>query len=80
MLQQPNIGADTSEVLDDTHDDNTHFGGDICGPIAASMNESMFQLVFSHWRNTFEGLKETQNFKFLSAAGSVMKKMVIVSL
>ncbi|XP_024022343.1 uncharacterized protein LOC21394741, partial [Morus notabilis] len=73
---KPNIGADTSEVLDDAHADKTHFGGDMCGPIAASMNESMFQLVFSHWRNTFEGLKETHNFKFLSAAGSLMKNMI----
>ena len=77
LFQQPNIGADASEPLDDMHSDNTLFGGDICGPIAATMNESMFQLVFSNWRETFESLKDTHNFKFTSAAGSLMKNMVI---
>lgn len=78
MLQQPNVGADPSEAVSDTHLDNTLFGGDICGPIAATMNESMFQLVISRWRVAFEGLKETHDYKFLSAAGCLMKYMVIL--
>ncbi|XP_047324602.1 uncharacterized protein LOC124928117 [Impatiens glandulifera] len=52
--------------------------GDICGPIAESMNESMFTLVFSKWRDTYDGLKQTQNYKFLSATGSLMKSMIRV--
>ena len=52
----------------------------MCGPIAATMNEAMFQLVVTKWRYAFEGLKETSDFKFLSAAGSLMKNMVIASL
>ncbi|PON58258.1 Timeless protein [Parasponia andersonii] len=76
LICKPKMGADASEVIVETHTDNTHFGGEICGPIAASMNESMFQLVFSNWRNKFESLKETHDFKFLSAAGSLMKNMI----
>ncbi|CAM8896515.1 unnamed protein product [Rhodiola kirilowii] len=57
-------------------DDCTLFNGNICGPIASSMNESMFLLVISKWRQAFEGLKETNNYKFLSAAGSVMKTLI----
>lgn len=60
--------------------DVTYFKGEICGPIAASMNESMFSLVISRWRNAFDGLKETNNYKFLSAASSLMKTMVILFL
>lgn len=41
------------------------------------MNDSMFQLVISRWRNAFEGLKETNDYKFLSASSSLMKNMVI---
>lgn len=41
------------------------------------MNESMFQLVISKWRYAFDGLKETHDYKFLSAAGSLLKIMVI---
>uniref|UniRef100_A0A7N0TEM8 Timeless N-terminal domain-containing protein n=1 Tax=Kalanchoe fedtschenkoi TaxID=63787 RepID=A0A7N0TEM8_KALFE len=60
----------------DTDGDSTLFDGNICGPIASSMNESMFLLVISKWRQAFEGLKETKNYKFLSAAGSVMKTLI----
>lgn len=56
--------------------DGTCFEGDICGPIAASMNESMFSLVLSRWRNAFDGLKETKEYRLLSSAGSVTKNMV----
>lgn len=71
--------ADTSEAQTE-HADSTFFQGNICGPIAATMNEAMFQLVVTKWRYAFEGLKETGDFKFLSAAGSLMKNMVITSL
>lgn len=57
--------------------DSTMFTGNICGPIAESMNESMFLLVISKWRYAFDGLKETNNYKFLSAAGCLMKVMVM---
>ncbi|KAL6123153.1 hypothetical protein ACLB2K_075676 [Fragaria x ananassa] len=68
--------ADTIEVLSSKEADRTLFRGDICGPIATSMNESMFQLVISKWRYAFDGLKETHDYKFLSAAGSLMKEMI----
>ncbi|GAB4858390.1 hypothetical protein Ancab_009861 [Ancistrocladus abbreviatus] len=63
-----------SHITDDG--DSTLFKGEICGPIAASVNEPMFELVGAKWRYAFEGLKETKNFKFLSAAGSLMKIMI----
>lgn len=56
--------------------DDTLFHGDICGPIAATMNEAMFLLVISKWRDAFDSLKETNDYKFLSASGSLMKDMV----
>lgn len=70
------MGIDASETLLDTHADNSYSGGDICGPIAATLNDLMFQLVIVKWRNAFEGLKETHDYKFVSAAGSLMKIMV----
>lgn len=69
--------TETSEASLDGYSDSTLFRGNICGPVAASMNESMFQLVISKWRTVSDGLKETHNYKFLSAAGSLMKIMVI---
>lgn len=66
--------ADVFEVNKDG--DCTIFKGDVCGPIAQTMNELMFQLVVSKWRNAFDGLKETKDYKFLSAAGSLMKTMI----
>jgi len=36
----------------------------------------MFNIVISRWRETYEGLKETKDYKTLSAAGSLMKNMV----
>ncbi|KAM6586710.1 hypothetical protein CsatA_009315 [Cannabis sativa] len=76
LTRKPNMGADSSEIHADAQTDDTLYGGTICGPIAESMNDSMFQLVFSHWRNRFESLKETHEFKFMSAAGSLMKTMI----
>lgn len=75
MVYQQKMEADVFEVNKDG--DCTIFKGDICGPIAQTMNELMFQLVVSKWRNAFDGLKETKDYKFLSAAGSFMKTMVI---
>lgn len=71
------MGADISEAFIDKDANSIIFRGDICGPITESMNESMFQLVILKWRNAFDGLKETHDYKFLSAAGSLMKTMVI---
>lgn len=69
------IESDTGEAQTE-HVDSTFFQGNMCGPIAATMNEAMFQLVVTKWRYAFEGLKETNDFKFLSAAGSLMKNMI----
>ncbi|GLT35849.1 hypothetical protein SLA2020_102660 [Shorea laevis] len=76
LTSQPATENENFEVSADENVDNTFFKGNICGPIVASMNESMFQLVISRWRNAFDGLKETNNYKFLSAAGSLMKNML----
>ncbi|CAN6327232.1 unnamed protein product [Urochloa humidicola] len=70
-------GIQPSEVSPSSgHDDNLPFHGDICGPVAATLNEDMFNLVISRWRETYEGLKETNDYKTLSAAGSLMKTMI----
>ena len=58
------------------HDDNLPFHGDICGPVAATLNEDMFNIVISRWREAYESLKETNDYNTLSAAGSLMKTMV----
>ncbi|KAL8049542.1 hypothetical protein ABFX02_06G026100 [Erythranthe guttata] len=58
------------------HDENSLFKGSMCGPIAETMNESMFLMVISKWRYAFEGLKQTNDYKFLSAAGSLVKIMI----
>ncbi|EPS65409.1 hypothetical protein M569_09367, partial [Genlisea aurea] len=59
------------------HDDDTSFhGGSICGPIAETMSEAMFLLVISKWRYAFEGLNQTNNYKFVSVAGSLVKIMI----
>ncbi|GMJ06484.1 TIMELESS [Hibiscus trionum] len=76
LTSKPSAGNANSEASAEKCADSTFFQGDICGPIAASMNESMFQLVISRWRNAFEGLKETNDYKFLSAASSLLKNMI----
>ncbi|XP_062149653.1 uncharacterized protein LOC133858182 isoform X3 [Alnus glutinosa] len=76
LNSQPNVGADISEAFVDKDANSIIFRGDICGPITESMNESMFQLVILKWRDAFDGLKETHDYKFLSAAGSLMKTMI----
>ena len=77
MFYQPNKEADTLEASTNPHTDSTYFEGNICGPIAASMNEPMFLLVISKWRYAYDGLKETNEYKFVSAAGSLMKILVV---
>ncbi|XP_010261437.1 PREDICTED: protein timeless homolog isoform X2 [Nelumbo nucifera] len=57
-------------------DDSTFFQGEICGPIAATMDEAMFLLVTSKWRYAFDALKETNDYKFLSISGALMKNMI----
>ncbi|XP_057425130.1 uncharacterized protein LOC130718546 isoform X1 [Lotus japonicus] len=69
-------GGDTFETFSDKDADTSDFSGQICGPIAASLNESMFQLVISKWRHAYDGLKETNDYKFLSAASSLLKNMI----
>ncbi|XP_065868889.1 uncharacterized protein [Euphorbia lathyris] len=78
LTLKPNIEKDNSDSSIDDCDEHTLFKGDVCGPIAASMNESMFLLVISRWRSAFDGLKETKDYKFLSAASSIMKTMILM--
>jgi hypothetical protein len=70
-------GIQPSEVSPSNgHDDTLPFHGDICGPVAATLNEDMFNIVISRWREAYESLKETNDYKTLSTAGSLMKTMV----
>ncbi|KAK2457998.1 timeless family protein [Trifolium repens] len=64
------------DTFGDNDADASDFSGKICGPVEASLNESMFQLVISKWRQAYDGLKETNDYKFLSAAGSLLKNMI----
>ncbi|XP_073310909.1 uncharacterized protein [Primulina huaijiensis] len=64
------------EVQVTTHDDITLFDGCVCGPVSKTLNESMFLMVISKWRYAFEGLKQTNDYKLLSAAGSLVKTMI----
>ncbi|KAJ4771365.1 Topoisomerase 1-associated factor 1 [Rhynchospora pubera] len=66
-----------SEALNNQHG-SANFKGDICGPVAETINEEMFNLVLNRWRETFEGLKQTNDYKSLSAAGSLMKNMIFM--
>ncbi|XP_073109120.1 uncharacterized protein [Elaeis guineensis] len=75
--KKPGMEGPMSEALPDhVNVKNLSFHGNLCGPIAATMNEAMFLLVMSKWREAFEGLKETSDYKSLSAAGSLMKNMI----
>lgn len=74
LILMPSVDFDNEASV--TRDGSTLFKGNICGPIAETLNESMFQLVVSKWRNAFDGLKMTNDYKFLSAAGSLMKTLI----
>ncbi|XP_031093945.1 interaptin [Ipomoea triloba] len=77
FLNKPNIGVHTESSVD-CHTDSTLVRGSICGPIAESLNESMFQLVTQKWRYAFDTLKESNDYKFLSVAGSFMRTMLLM--
>ncbi|KAH9646677.1 Timeless family protein [Citrus sinensis] len=64
-LEKEALEASTTEFAD-----STLFKGNICGPIASTMDESMFKLVISKWQDASEDLKKTNNYKFMSAAAS----------
>ncbi|XP_073125062.1 uncharacterized protein [Henckelia pumila] len=64
------------EVQVTTDDGVTLFDGCICGPVSQTLNESMFLMVISKWRYAFEGLKQTNDYKLVSAAGSLVKTMI----
>ncbi|CAA7024796.1 unnamed protein product [Microthlaspi erraticum] len=67
---------ETSEPSTDQNAGGNFSKSDICAPVAATINDRMFLLVISKWRSAFDGLKETKDFKFLSAAGSLVKTML----
>ncbi|KAJ0267230.1 Timeless family protein [Hirschfeldia incana] len=67
---------ETPELSTDQNAGGNFSKSDICAPIAATINDRMFSLVISKWRSAFDGLKETKDFKFLSAAGSLVKIML----
>ncbi|EOA12459.1 hypothetical protein CARUB_v10025761mg [Capsella rubella] len=73
----PATGTEETSELSTNQSAGVNFSkNDICAPIAATINDRMFLLVISKWRCAFEGLKETKDFRFLSAAGSLMKTML----
>ncbi|KAJ4954853.1 hypothetical protein NE237_011636 [Protea cynaroides] len=74
--KQQSMGTETSEAFINKYADSTLFQGELCGPIAATMNEAMFNLLISKWRFAFDGLKETNDFKFISVSGSLLKNMI----
>ncbi|KAL7106996.1 hypothetical protein ACP275_06G026300 [Erythranthe tilingii] len=74
-IKKPSVDVE-NEASATFHDENSLFKGSMCGPIAETMNESMFLMVISKWRYAFEGLKQTNDYKFLSAAGSLVKIMI----
>ncbi|KAL8229392.1 hypothetical protein R6Q57_014292 [Mikania cordata] len=76
ISSKPDVKVSKSESSRNHDGDSTLFKGNICGSISETMNESMFLLVISKWRSAFEGLKETNNYSFLSAAGSLTKTMI----
>ncbi|XP_043717020.1 protein timeless homolog isoform X2 [Telopea speciosissima] len=78
LTSKPSMETDASEAFINKHADSTLFQGEFCGPIAATMNEAMFNLVISKWRFAFDGLKETNDYKFLSVSGSLMKNMILM--
>ncbi|KZV33466.1 protein timeless [Dorcoceras hygrometricum] len=75
-LTSKSSNAADKEVQKTTHDDVTLFDGCVCRPVSQTLNESMFLLVISKWRYAFEGLKQTNDYKLLSAAGSLVKTMI----
>lgn len=63
LVSKQKMERDTSEAETSKFNDTTSFQGDICGPIAATLNETMFSLVIRKWRIAFEVLKETKKGK-----------------
>jgi len=77
LFFQPAIETEETSELTTNQKAGVNFSkSDICAPIAATINDRMFLLVISKWRCAFDGLKETKDFKFLSAASSLVKTMV----
>ncbi|VAH23136.1 unnamed protein product [Triticum turgidum subsp. durum] len=74
--QKSSAGPQLSETSPGNECDDLPFRGDICGPVAATLNEDMFNIVLSMWREAYEDLKQTKDYKTLSAAGSLMKNMI----
>ncbi|CAL9065379.1 unnamed protein product [Musa banksii] len=77
ISKEPNM---EEPISDPSHEDefvnNLSFHGNICGPVAETINEAMFNLVISKWLQAFDSLKETNDYKSLSAAGSLFKNMI----
>ncbi|KAI3987920.1 hypothetical protein MKX01_021034 [Papaver californicum] len=63
LVSKQKMERNTSEAETSKFSDTTSFQGVICGPIAATLNETMFSLVIRKWRVAFEVLKETKKGK-----------------
>ncbi|KAL8139768.1 hypothetical protein V2J09_005789 [Rumex salicifolius] len=77
-MTKPHSEAEMTETPHGCENGNMSSKDIICGPIAETMNQSMFDLVISKWRYTFEFLKENKDYNFLSTAASLMKFMIRV--
>ncbi|KAH9307878.1 hypothetical protein KI387_035789, partial [Taxus chinensis] len=64
------------DKYDEKGNNDTLFRGLICGPLASTMNEAMFNMVISKWHYSFEALKETKDLKTLTTAGALIKEMI----
>ncbi|KAL2922143.1 Protein timeless-like protein [Bienertia sinuspersici] len=76
LMKQSKAEVNNDSSISDDDDDSTWFKGDMCGPIAATMNDSMFSLVIAKWQFAFESFKELKNNEFLSISGSLLKTMI----
>ncbi|KAI3956425.1 hypothetical protein MKX01_016838 [Papaver californicum] len=63
LVSKQKMERDTTKAETSKFNDTTSFQGDICGPIAVTLNETMFSLVIRKWRIAFEVLKETKKGK-----------------
>lgn len=52
------------------------FQGQLCGPIASTMDEHMFRMVVLRWQEFSESAKEKNDWIPLSVTGTLFKEMV----
>ncbi|KMZ63424.1 Timeless family protein [Zostera marina] len=76
ISKKQNLDSKTPRESFDNEVNASSVIGNICGQIAATMTEAMLLLVISKWRNAFDSLKETGDYKCLSSSSSLTKNMI----